>query len=72
MPEKQIGRRLSQISDAHIATTGMAAFPEEERSRRRSSIPMQDFVLHPLQSTVDEEDEEEEDMWEASIHEIKV
>ncbi|XP_067931798.1 microsomal triglyceride transfer protein large subunit-like [Watersipora subatra] len=72
-PEKQMGRRLSMLSDAHIATAGMTQFGEEERSRRRSSLPTKDFVLQGIPNPVDEEDDEqEEDVWEASMHEVKI
>ena len=72
VPERQMGRRLSLMSENHLATAGMTPIGEEERTRRRSSIPTHDFVLQGIPGQLEEEDEETEDVWEASMHEIKV
>jgi len=68
--EKEVGRRLSILSDANIASVAMAPFNENERGRRRSSVPTHDFVLRPLPDE-SEDDEEVDDVWHGSLHEIK-
>lgn len=73
-PEKAMGRRLSLLSDQNVMSGGgMSPMDDKERTRRRSSLPTKDMALIlPGVQDVPEEDDVEEDMWEASVHVLKV
>jgi len=65
--EAVLPRRLSLLSGHNIDHLGMAAINEEERQRRRSSLPLYDPTFADLK-----EEDSEEDLWEGSCHVISV
>lgn len=67
-------RRLSLLSEQNVMSTVMNPMDDKERTRRRSSIPSKDILglIPGLKDVSESEAEEEEDMWEASLHVLKV
>ena len=62
------------MSEHNVMSTKMNPIDEKERTRRRSSIPSKDVAaaLPGVKDVSESEAEEEEDMWEASLHVLKV
>lgn len=70
IPEKALPRRLSLMSDKNVAHSSMSPMNDEERIKRRASLPVRDLALGPLLN--EDSDEEKEEVWEASDHILKV
>lgn len=62
-------RRLSLMSDHNVAHSAMSPIDEEERGRRRASLPTKDLALGLPLPGMDEDDDED---WEASCRVVNM